>query len=410
LSSFFSVARSAGSQSAWTPVIVLGGDPAAGSICANALNAALLQTEYLTSLEAYLERATPQVLILDIAPGSLDVCSVIQFIRRIEPAPALILLSAHGPSILRSFAANAKSIGLEILGTLNKPVELDTLFALVQGRLRAFDTLAPAAVVAKIQPTPLPSSEALDLFDAGALEAYLQPKFRLSDLSISGFETLARMNHPQLGVLAPGRFLAPLLENGAGPALTLQMLIGAARSRARLARYQGDRAWQYAVNVTADLPVQDNPDWLKLQVESLGMDPANLMIEIPEATLSEDLLIWHRVLTQARLMGIGVSLDDFGCQAANLERLLLLPLTEVKVDRMFLEHAMNDRDARRLLGSINRMIKDLGMLSVVEGVSSADMLSLAIDAGFDYAQGFHLGLPLTLAETEAFVIARDETV
>ena len=109
-------------------------------------------------------------------------------------------------------------------------------------------------------------------------------------------------------------------------------------------------------------------------------------------------------------MGIGVSLDDFGCQAANLERLLLLPLTEVKVDRMFLEHAMNDRDARRLLGSINRMIKDLGMLSVVEGVSSADMLSLAIDAGFDYAQGFHLGLPLTLAETEAFVIARDETV
>jgi EAL domain-containing protein (putative c-di-GMP-specific phosphodiesterase class I) len=222
-----------------------------------------------------------------------------------------------------------------------------------------------------------------------------------------GFEALVRMNHPELGVLTPARFLDALLANGAGPALTHRMLQGTAQSLKRLAQYNPAGDWTYAVNVTGDLPIQDNPQWLRKHVEAVGLDPASLIIEVPEGTLSNDVSAWHRVLTQARLMGSGVSLDDFGCHAANLERLLLLPLSEVKVDRMFLEHAVHDQDARRLLESMNLMIKNLGLVSVVEGISSPEMLAIAVDAGFDLGQGFHLGVPLSLSATEALLAARN---
>jgi len=74
---------------------------------------------------------------------------------------------------------------------------------------------------------------------------------------------------------------------------------------------------------------------------------------------------------------------------------------------MFLEHAVHDQDARRLLESMNLMIKNLGLVSVVEGISSPEMLAIAVDAGFDLGQGFHLGVPLSLSATEALLAARN---
>jgi len=400
------MARNPRSAPAVAPVVVLGSDLSHGWDCAQALNAAGIATEYLHSLDAYLERSTPQVLVLDIAPGDIDVCTVIPMLRRLSPSPGLVLLSAHGASVLRSFAANAKSVGVDVIGTLLKPADPALLVALVTGRLEQ-EEHAPPAAPPRPAPKPLAAAEILNLLDAGAAETFLQPKFRLKDLEIVGFEALVRMNHPELGVLTPARFLDALLANGAGPALTHRMLQGTAQSLKRLAQYNPAGDWTYAVNVTGDLPIQDNPQWLRKHVEAVGLDPASLIIEVPEGTLSNDVSAWHRVLTQARLMGSGVSLDDFGCHAANLERLLLLPLSEVKVDRMFLEHAVHDQDARRLLESMNLMIKNLGLVSVVEGISSPEMLAIAVDAGFDLGQGFHLGVPLSLSATEALLAARN---
>ena len=400
-------ARNPRSAPAVAPVVVLGSDLTHGWDCAQALNAAGIATEYLHSLDAYLERSTPQVLVLDIAPGDIDVCTVIPMLRRLSPSPGLVLLSAHGASVLRSFAANAKSVGVDVIGTLLKPADPALLVALVTGRLEQEEHAPPTAAPPRPAPKPLAAAEILNLLDAGAAETFLQPKFRLKDLEIVGFEALVRMNHPELGVLTPARFLDALLANGAGPALTHRMLQGTAQSLKRLAQYNPAGDWTYAVNVTGDLPIQDNPQWLRKHVEAVGLDPASLIIEVPEGTLSNDVSAWHRVLTQARLMGSGVSLDDFGCHAANLERLLLLPLSEVKVDRMFLEHAVHDQDARRLLESMNLMIKNLGLVSVVEGISSPEMLAIAVDAGFDLGQGFHLGVPLSLSATEALLAARN---
>jgi hypothetical protein len=225
------------------------------------------------------------------------------------------------------------------------------------------------------------------------------------------------MNHPELGVLTPARFLDALLANGAGPALTHRMLQGTAQSLKRLAQYNPAGDWTYAVNVTGDLPIQDNPQWLRKHVEAVGLDPASLIIEVPEGTLSNDVSAWHRVLTQARLMGSGVSLDDFGCHAANLERLLLLPLSEVKVDRMFLEHAVHDQDARRLLESMNLMIKNLGlvmayaeMAPLIRLVGEATTLEILLEGRiFDAAEAKDKGLVTRVVPDERVGAEVDET-
>ena len=101
-------------------------------------------------------------------------------------------------------------------------------------------------------------------------------------------------------------------------------------------------------------------------------------------------------------------MDDFGFGAASLEALLLLPFSELKIDRMFTAAMEDEAKARAIVRSILKMGKDLRIVVVAEGVENSATLALLRDSGCLVAQGFGISRPVPFADILTFCVDKSE--
>ncbi|MFA9430445.1 putative bifunctional diguanylate cyclase/phosphodiesterase [Egicoccus sp. AB-alg2] len=239
------------------------------------------------------------------------------------------------------------------------------------------------------------------------LEVHYQPKVAVTDGRPVGLEALVRWRHPERGLLPPGDFL-PLAERTA---------VMRSVTTAVLDQVLGQiAAWHdegLAVPVAVNTSLHDLSDAgfaarVRAGLEHHGVDPALLTLEITEEALVGDPSRALATLTACVEAGIELSLDDFGTGHASLTRLKRLPVTEVKVDRSFvqyLDRPGHDPDVA-IVRSVVELARGLGLRSVAEGVETADTLAVLADVGCDVAQGFLLARPMPAAAAGAWLRAR----
>lgn len=130
-------------------------------------------------------------------------------------------------------------------------------------------------------------------------------------------------------------------------------------------------------------------------MKKYGIDASKINLEITEsaAAYSEERLIQNmKTMSQA---GISFSLDDYGSGYSNINYLVDLPFSIVKIDKYLVWAAMKNETSRVILENVIAMFKKIHLKVVVEGIEDLQMVRMVTDMGADYLQGYYYSKPLT---------------
>ena len=229
----------------------------------------------------------------------------------------------------------------------------------------------------------------------GEMSVVYQPVVRLGTGRTVGYEALLRWNHPRLGPVAPDTFIPSAEASGAIVAIGEWVL---ERACADLARWQRLAPWadlHVAVNVA---PVQLGvPAFTQLVagvLETAGLRPAQLTLEVTERTLLSDRVVHHDTLAELREMGVWLALDDFGTGYSSLAYLTRFPFDDLKIDKAFVDRMHSEPQAASIVRGIMGMARGLGLRTIAEGVESPEQAAALTRNGCELAQGYLFAKPL----------------
>jgi EAL domain-containing protein (putative c-di-GMP-specific phosphodiesterase class I) len=154
-----------------------------------------------------------------------------------------------------------------------------------------------------------------------------------------------------------------------------------------------------------DLARENFDQWLLDEIESAGIEPHRVTVEITESALLVDQVAVADRLTRLRDAGLTIAVDDFGTGYASLAYLISLPLDMLKIDRGLITHIVGKSRDRIVVKAMIQLARELGLQVVVEGVESTGQLALLADWGCDLYQGFLGAGALTHEELTRFVAA-----
>jgi len=229
---------------------------------------------------------------------------------------------------------------------------------------------------------------------AGQLCLHYQPKVDARSGRIVGAEALVRWQHPERGLIPPGRFIPLAEQSGLITPLTDWVLHAACNSLRRWAD-QGLREVPLSVNLPASsLADAGLPRQLDGLMQHYRLRPASLMLELTETMVMRDVESTIDVLGRLRDRGFGLSLDDFGTGHSSLSHLKRLPMSELKIDRTFItDVARGGRDSA-LATAIVTLGSELGLQVVAEGVETAEQSAFLLGRGCALQQGFLFARPV----------------
>ena len=223
---------------------------------------------------------------------------------------------------------------------------------------------------------------------------YYQPVVNLASGDVVGFEALLRWQHPELGMLQPGKFIGLAEDTGLLPDIS-DFVMRAACTQTRAWQDRGLGRLRIAVNVSARHFQQE--DFLDRLVEILDearLDPTCLELELTETSIMENTESAVRLLTQIRKLGVKVAIDDFGTGYSSLSYLKRLPIDTVKLDRSFVKGATTDPDDAALVMAIVTLAHNLELRVIAEGVETEEQVAFLRLLRCDEAQGFLFGKPM----------------
>jgi diguanylate cyclase (GGDEF)-like protein/PAS domain S-box-containing protein len=235
------------------------------------------------------------------------------------------------------------------------------------------------------------------------LSVHYQPKVALSDGTPYGVEALVRWNHPELGLLAAGRFVDLGERSGLMLELTNSVLETAFTDLARW-RHAG-LSLELAVNLSASLLHDDNLATLILQhMTNAGIPADAVVLEITETALVTAPAVARRTLEDIASAGVRISLDDFGTGHSSLAHISQYPISELKIDKRFVDGVTSRERDRALVKSIVGLGENLGLAVVAEGIEDDATRRALLDVGVRCGQGYLFARPMR--SVEAFGVFR----
>jgi diguanylate cyclase len=241
-----------------------------------------------------------------------------------------------------------------------------------------------------------------ELQDAIARDEFVyeyQPIVNLQNGAIVSVEALARWHHPRQGVLLPSAFIDLAEQSGLIEPLTISLLEKALRD-------WRETFSQYSIPIAVNLSVRslrdpELPDRIGDLLQSRGVSPAMLHLEITENFIMSDPFRATKYLTRLHDMGTKLSIDDFGTGYSSLSYLRQLPVDELKIDRSFVVGF--NREDEAIVRCVIDLGHNLGLTAVAEGVESAAVRDRLALLGCDAAQGNFLSRPQSASAIQAWI-------
>jgi EAL domain-containing protein (putative c-di-GMP-specific phosphodiesterase class I)/CheY-like chemotaxis protein len=338
------------------------------------------------------------LVICDIA---MPECDGMEFMWRMAEkkfrTPVVILSGREAP-ILRSVELMAKQYGLTIASVLQKPLSRVALREAIKS-CRSMSRGDRSIVMSQYAPDAI-----LAALERQEFEPYFQPKIEISSGLLRGCEALARWRHRQQGILASDQFVSVVEHLERMNDLTWMMLRQAAPWW-RVWRADG-RTLPLNLNLSmSSLSDIHFADHLYEAVLKVGMSPEDLILEITETVAMSGVARSLESLCRLRLMGFGLSIDDFGSGFSSLEQLSKVPYTELKIGRVFVDGIACSPQKRAVVDASMHIAKEMGLQSVAEGVENADDWECLQALGCDMAQGYFLSKPLSGVEFTRWAIS-----
>ncbi len=233
------------------------------------------------------------------------------------------------------------------------------------------------------------------------LQMWLQPKFSLRTGRAVGAEALVRWQHPIRGFVSPAEFVPFAEQAGYIPMVTQWMLEQALRTLAAWAPTHPELS--IAVNVsTRDLQNKGFAERVASLVAASGVPPKRLRLEITESGLMDDPTHSVALLHALRDIGTPLSIDDFGTGYSSLAYLQKLPVSELKIDRSFIDKIDTAPGTQKLVRAMTEMGHGLDLMVTCEGVETEAERAVITRLGCDVVQGYLTSKPLHGAALSAW--------
>jgi len=230
------------------------------------------------------------------------------------------------------------------------------------------------------------------------LRLHYQPQYEVGSGRIVGVEALIRWQHPEFGLIPPGRFIRFAEETDLIGEVGKWVLHEACR-QARAWQAQGLPAVRMAVNISA--AQFRNPDFPGTVLEALrssGLEARYLEIELTESIIMQDVERATGLLEQLKMLGLELAIDDFGTGYSSLSYLKRFPIDLLKIDQSFVRDITTDKDDAAITSAIIALTHNLELRTIAEGVETAEQLKFLEDHGCDEVQGFLFSRPLAPEE------------
>lgn len=227
-----------------------------------------------------------------------------------------------------------------------------------------------------------------------------QPQVDITRATI-GAEALLRWTSPQRGVVSPAEFIPQAEHCGLMIRIGGFVLEQGCRTLAEWGRHPDFRHLTLSINVSANqLLHKDFEALVRKTLTTTGADPTRLILELTESVLVTEMELVIAKLNALHALGITISLDDFGTGYSSLSYLRRLPIQQLKIDRGFVQDAVNSSRSAALAENVIRLGRDLGQNVLAEGVETPEQHALLARAGCVQFQGYLYGKPMSLSDFE----------
>ncbi len=290
--------------------------------------------------------------------------------------------------MLESFKTIGLDKSLAMLPPLQKAIKVATLHGIIRNR---------GLCVASSQSAGVSLKEALA---KKMVTFFYQPKLDLKKGLIVGAEVVARIAHPQLGILMPDQFLKGADEEAMFD-LTRLAVVNAVKTSAHY--HELGEAFQLSINIGVDmlsrLPISDlvlmhrpdRPDWV------------GLLLEIPERQVVNKIELLKSRVPKLQQSGVSMAIDNFGRGSFCVNILNQIPFAEIKIDRSVVENCATNPGHAKICKALIQMAHSFDCRAVAVGVAAPADLQTLRTLGCDMGQGFLLGKPMTAQQIDSLV-------
>ena len=234
---------------------------------------------------------------------------------------------------------------------------------------------------------------------------YYQPKLAIQngDPYLSSAEALIRWEHPELGMVSPGRFIPVFEENGMIKRLDRYMWKEAAR-QVSIWKDKYGTTIPVSVNVSRIDMLEDGFTREILDVcEEAGISPEGYMLEVTESAYTDNSAKLIEIVESLRNLGFKIEMDDFGSGYSSLNMLSEMPVDILKLDMKFIRNIHTSSKDLRMVELVIDIARYLELTVVAEGVENKEQFDLLKDAGGDVIQGYYFSKPVPPQEFETFI-------
>lgn len=218
---------------------------------------------------------------------------------------------------------------------------------------------------------------------------HYQPQIDLRTGRIIGVESLLRWKHPELGTVAPGRFIPIAEENGLIVPIT-EWVLRRACAQNKAWQEAGLPPVQMAVNLSMKQLSRLKLDALVAEcLASSRLDPGFLELEVTESATMESPEETIHLMRALKRLGVRIAIDDFGTGFSNLRYLRQFPVDKLKLDGSFVRDIAKDAGSLAIADAIIAMAHRLGLEVVAEMAETEEQIILLANHGCDHVQGYY---------------------
>ena len=223
------------------------------------------------------------------------------------------------------------------------------------------------------------------------LEMWYQPKIDLKRKCLAGAEALARIRHPQEGMLWPESFL-PGIDEASLTHLTEHALLTTLRNWAMFddAGFNLHLAINVPASALSKLPIAE----IVAQNRPRSENWPGLILEITEDQIVRDIAMAKECAGALKACGVTISIDDFGAGYSSFSSLRELPFAEIKLDDQFVKNCATDATNAAICQTAIDLAHRFGSVAVAEGIESMTDLQALVVMGCDFGQGMLVAPPM----------------
>jgi EAL domain-containing protein (putative c-di-GMP-specific phosphodiesterase class I) len=349
-----------------------------------------VEADSADGLKHILAGRRPTMVVSPVDGSNVDGLAMLRVLALEVAQPATLLIGAVHARVLAGARRAAELQGIRVIGVATRPLDP----VAIEQLLTPYLTCAPPIALGELEHA-LNEQELI-------LEYLPKIDIRAAVPKMQGVEALVRWQHPRRGLLYPRHFLGSIEDHDLMARLTDFVMTEAVRQASQW-RARG-LPLEMVVNLSPKLVTdREFPERVAVLLRENEVPAQQLVLDVTEATSLDARDLMLDVFTRLRILGVGLSLDNFGTGVSSLTELYRMPFSELKVDHALIADVAREREAMLIVQAIAKLAHTLELEVCAGGVETREMLGFVQSNGFDSAQGRFFSGPVKPAEIERLV-------